>query len=92
MEKNSVGSGKKTKFSTYCIVRDDPKIKHIINYMFESGSYNIDKVCEGVGISKSNLLNFLNQNKKNVSQFKIINLLDHMGINVEVKLEIRKNA
>ena len=85
MTKLKRGGGRKTPFSNYCIVRDNPNVRPLIEWKLKST--DVDKACESVGIAKSNLYNYLNQGKKNISQFKVIQLLDYLGVEVKIQLK-----
>lgn len=86
MKEERRGKGK-TPMTSYCIIRNDYRLRDIIVYYMDKSGHTYRTLAKAIGANENGVREFIRKGKKAISQYKVIELCRELGI--ELNLEIK---
>lgn len=72
-----------------CIVRDSEKLKAVIGHRLRQSGLTLHEVSKRTGIPKSRMYSWMSKGKRTMTQVNILTLADFLGIDIDLKIDLR---
>lgn len=79
----------RTPASSWNFLRDSPKLRGVLKYQIDSKDLSFGQIQRDTGIRQDNMSKYFRGVKPNLSDFKILQLADYLGIEVAIDIRIK---
>jgi plasmid maintenance system antidote protein VapI len=73
-----------TPLSRYCLVRDNRRLRDVLNFKIEESGKEKKQIAKELGIGQGNLISFLKHGTKSISQYNVLRICDYFDLELEV--------
>jgi len=76
-------------YKKYCIVRSSIKLRNAIRHRIKERGLTDYKLCQKLGIPRSNFSNFMSGDSKVLSQYTVLRIAEELGINIDIQVTFK---
>lgn len=76
-------------YKKYCIVRSSVKLRMAIRHRLKERGLTDYKLCQKLGIPRSNFSNFMSGDSKVLSQYSVLRIAEELGIDIVIDIKFK---
>jgi len=77
----------KTALTGYCFLRNDYRLREIIQYYMEKNNHSYRTLATAIGANENNVREFIRKGTKAISQWKVLEICKELGIELDLQIK-----
>jgi hypothetical protein len=82
--------GKDSPSSQWCFLRDNSRLRALINYKIETSEELLSTIAKGAGVPAYLISSWKNGHKPYMTQYQLVKLCNYLNISINLKIELEK--